>query len=75
MKIRVAVLDCVGAERRRMQSYPLTIEDVELDGPSENAGLVKIAAGGLCHSDLLDEMNSGFATSHAGQTVRQAMFS
>ena len=31
---------------------PLKVEDVELDEPQENEILVKLAATGVCHSDL-----------------------
>src|SRR5215203_4199682 len=52
MKIRAAVLSAMGAERPYAQSKPLTIEEVELDPPGPGEVLVKIAAAGLCHSDL-----------------------
>ena len=35
-----------------MPIKPLTIEEVELDGPGRGEVLVKIGAAGLCHSDL-----------------------
>ncbi len=52
MKIRAAVLSAMGAERPYAKSKPLAIEVVELDPPGPGEVLVKIAAAGLCHSDL-----------------------
>ncbi len=52
MKIRAAVLDRMGAEPPYAQSKPLRIEELELDPPGPGEVLVKIAAAGLCHSDL-----------------------
>src|SRR5687767_2440959 len=52
MKIRAAVLNEMGAERPYARSKPLAIEKVELQGPGPGEVLVKIAAAGLCHSDL-----------------------
>ena len=52
MKIRAAVLSAMGAERPYAKSKPLTIEEIELDPPGPGEVLVKIAAAGLCHSDL-----------------------
>src|SRR5688572_18696258 len=52
MKIRAAVLNEMGAERPYAKSKPLAIEEVELDPPGPGEVLVKIAAAGLCHSDL-----------------------
>jgi alcohol dehydrogenase len=52
MKIRAAVLSAMGAERPYAKSKPLAIEEVELDPPGPGEVLVKIAAAGLCHSDL-----------------------
>jgi alcohol dehydrogenase len=52
MKIRAAVLDRMGAEPPYAVSKPLRIETVELDPPGRGELLVKIAAAGLCHSDL-----------------------
>ena len=34
------------------KSLPLSIEEVELDGPKEGEVLVQVAGAGLCHSDL-----------------------
>src|SRR6266508_2018995 len=52
MKIRGAVLQAMGAETPYARSRPLVIEDVDLDPPGAGEVLVKIAAAGLCHSDL-----------------------
>jgi alcohol dehydrogenase len=52
MKIRAAVLNEMGAKRPYAESKPLRIETVELDPPGPGEILVKIAAAGLCHSDL-----------------------
>ena len=52
MKMRAAVLDRMGATPPYAISKPLRIETVELDPPGRGELLVKIAAAGLCHSDL-----------------------
>ncbi len=52
MRIRAAVLDRMGAEHPYATSRPLAIADVELDGPGPGEVLIKVAAAGLCHSDL-----------------------
>jgi alcohol dehydrogenase len=52
MKIRAAVLSEIGLPPPYAESRPITIEDVELDPPGEGEVLVKVAAAGLCHSDL-----------------------
>jgi alcohol dehydrogenase len=52
MKIKAAVLDRMGVEPPYAQSKPLTIRALELDPPGRGEVLVKIAAAGLCHSDL-----------------------
>ena len=52
MKIRAAVLNEMGAPAPYAQSKPLKIEEVELDPPGPGEILIKIAAAGLCHSDL-----------------------
>jgi alcohol dehydrogenase len=52
MKIRAAVLSAMGAARPYAMSKPLAIETVELDPPGPGEVLVRIAAAGLCHSDL-----------------------
>jgi alcohol dehydrogenase len=52
MKIRAAVLERMGAPLPYENSKPLAVEVVELDGPGHGEVLVKVAAAGLCHSDL-----------------------
>ena len=52
MKIRAAVLNAIGAKTPYVDSKPLTIENVELAPPGHGEVLVRIAAAGLCHSDL-----------------------
>jgi alcohol dehydrogenase len=52
MKIKAAVLNAMGAKPPYATSKPLSVEEVELDPPGPGEVLVKIAAAGLCHSDL-----------------------
>ncbi|WP_088343666.1 MULTISPECIES: zinc-dependent alcohol dehydrogenase family protein [Rhodomicrobium] len=52
MKIRAAVLEEMGRQPPYAQSLPLTIGEIELQGPKSGEVLVKMAAAGLCHSDL-----------------------
>ena len=52
MKIKAAVLNAMGMQPPYAESKPLSIESVELDPPGHGEVLVKIAAAGLCHSDL-----------------------
>lgn len=52
MKIRAAVLDRMGAEPPYAKSKPLRIAELELDPPGRGEILVRVAAAGLCHSDL-----------------------
>ena len=52
MKIRAAVLNTIGAAHPYAQSRPLSIDEVELDPPGHGEVLVRMAAAGLCHSDL-----------------------
>ena len=52
MQIKAAVLGSMGIAPPYAQSRPLTIQTVELDPPGPGEVLVKIAAAGLCHSDL-----------------------
>ncbi len=52
MKIRAAVLEAMGADRPYSTSNPLTIAELELEQPGPGEVLVRIAAAGLCHSDL-----------------------
>ena len=52
MKIKAAVLNAMGMQPPYAESKPLSVESVELDAPGHGEVLVKIAAAGLCHSDL-----------------------
>lgn len=52
MRIRAAVLARMGLPRPYARSRPVAIETVELDPPGAGEILVRIAAAGLCHSDL-----------------------
>ena len=52
MKIRAAVLDLMGATPPYATSKPLAITTVDLASPGRGEVLIKIAAAGLCHSDL-----------------------
>lgn len=52
MKTRAAVLNAVGAQAPYARSKPLSIEQVDLRPPGPGEVLVRMAAAGLCHSDL-----------------------
>ncbi len=52
MKIKAAVLDRMGVAPPYANSKPLAIRELELDPPGHGEVLVRIAAAGLCHSDL-----------------------
>ncbi|OHD68546.1 MAG: alcohol dehydrogenase [Spirochaetes bacterium RBG_16_49_21] len=52
MKIKAAILNITGAVPPYAQSRPLSIEEIDLDPPGPEEVLVKVAAAGLCHSDL-----------------------
>ncbi|RMF12481.1 MAG: alcohol dehydrogenase [Alphaproteobacteria bacterium] len=52
MKITAAVLRSRGSPLPYARSRPLAIEELELDPPGPGEVLVRIAAAGLCHSDL-----------------------
>lgn len=52
MKVRVAVLEAMGAAHPYSESRPLKIEELDLDPPGPGEILVRIKAAGLCHSDL-----------------------
>jgi alcohol dehydrogenase len=52
MKIKAAVLEKMGMAPPYAVSKPLTIATVDLARPGRNEVLIKIAAAGLCHSDL-----------------------
>lgn len=52
MKIRGAVLDEIGRPRPFADSRPISIGELELDGPGPTELLVRVEAAGVCHSDL-----------------------
>jgi alcohol dehydrogenase len=52
MKMKAAVLEKMGAEPPYANSRPLSIVTVDLAPPGPGEVLIKIAAAGLCHSDL-----------------------
>ena len=52
MKTRGAVLHAAPADPPYAQSRPLAIEELELAPPQRGEVLVRVAAAGLCHSDL-----------------------
>lgn len=52
MLIRAAVLEQMGLPAPFAESKPLRIERVELGDPGPGEVLIKIAAAGICHSDL-----------------------
>ena len=52
MKCRAAILHEMGTARPYRESQPIRIEEVELDPPGPGEVMVKVAAAGLCHSDL-----------------------
>lgn len=52
MKIKAAVLEEIGRAGPYAESRPLTVCELDLAPPSAGEVLVKIAAAGLCHSDL-----------------------
>ncbi|HEX3097876.1 MAG TPA: zinc-dependent alcohol dehydrogenase family protein [Usitatibacter sp.] len=52
MKIKGAVLNAMGVEPPYDRTRPLAVGDVELRPPGLGEVLVRIAAAGLCHSDL-----------------------
>jgi len=52
IRMRAAVLREIGMPAPYAQSRPLSIEEVELDGPGSGEILVRVHAAGLCHSDL-----------------------
>lgn len=52
MKIKAAVLNAMGVAPPYAESRPLSVEELELEGPAHGEVLVRIGAAGLCHSDL-----------------------
>ncbi len=52
MKIKAAVLWEQGRPRPYVDSKPMTIEEIDLDGPGPGEILIEVGGAGLCHSDL-----------------------
>ncbi len=52
MKMRAAVLRFAGSAEPFAASRPFDVTEVELSGPGPGEVLVRIAAAGICHSDL-----------------------
>jgi alcohol dehydrogenase len=52
MRIKAAVLEAMGAASPYAETTPLRVQEIELDPPGPGEVLVRIAAAGLCHSDL-----------------------
>jgi alcohol dehydrogenase len=52
MKTRAAILSQMGLPAPYVDSKPIRIEDVDLDGPEAGEVLVEMVGSGVCHSDL-----------------------
>ena len=52
MRVTSAVLTEIGSPRPYPASRPLQLEELDLDGPGPGEVLVRVAAAGVCHSDL-----------------------
>ncbi len=52
MKTKISLLRKMGATRPYSESKPLEVVEAELDDPGPGEVLIKMAAAGLCHSDL-----------------------
>ncbi len=52
MKVKAAILEEIGRPGPYAETRPLTIEEIDLEGPREGEVLIKVEAAGLCHSDL-----------------------
>jgi alcohol dehydrogenase len=52
MKTNAAVLRTLGSPTPYAESMPLVVEELELEEPHAGELLVRVAAAGLCHSDL-----------------------
>src|SRR5271165_5737285 len=52
MRIKAAVLNRIGLSAPYSESRPLEVVNLDLAPPGRGELLVKIAAAGLCHSDL-----------------------
>ena len=51
MKTKAAVLHNAEQPLPYVNSQPMVIEEIELDGPGEGEVLVEVKGAGLCHSD------------------------
>ncbi|NPD17023.1 zinc-binding dehydrogenase [Xinfangfangia sp. D13-10-4-6] len=52
MKITAAVLEEIGRAGPYAETKPLTVCEIDLEGPRRDEVLVRVVAAGLCHSDL-----------------------
>ncbi len=52
MRMRAAVLNEQGRSKPYAESTPLTVEELDIEGPREGEVLIEMVAAGLCHSDL-----------------------
>ncbi|MAA97229.1 MAG: alcohol dehydrogenase [Stappia sp.] len=52
MKITAAVLERGGVTENFAAERPLTVRELDLEGPGRGEVLIRIAAAGVCHSDL-----------------------
>lgn len=52
MKMKAAVLEEIGRPGPYAETRPISVCEVDLEGPRDGEILVEIAAAGLCHSDL-----------------------
>lgn len=52
MKVRAAILEEMGRAPPYAQSKPLSIDEIDLAPPGPGEVLIRMAAAGLCHSDL-----------------------
>ncbi|MGV1794430.1 zinc-dependent alcohol dehydrogenase family protein [Rhizobium sp. A37_96] len=52
MRIKAAVLEEMGLDRPYGETLPLKVQMIDLEGPGPGEVLVRMAAAGLCHSDL-----------------------
>lgn len=52
MRVTSAVLTEIGSPRPYTTSRPLQLEQLDLEGPGPGEVLVRVAAAGVCHSDL-----------------------
>jgi len=52
LRTRVAILHKTNVDFPYSKSKPISIETIDLDGPGPGEVLIRMAAAGLCHSDL-----------------------